>query len=71
MRLKKKRIIAFVVLLAVIGVVNCAPTMPPPPNRVEIVTVKPYPDAVWVAGHWKWSRWYHEWVWVPGHWRRY
>ncbi len=71
MNLKKNRTIAFAVLFAAIGLVNCAATLPPPPNRVEIVAASPYPGAVWVHGHWRWSRWYHQWVWVPGHWRRY
>lgn len=39
----------------------------PPPDRVEVITVRPYRDAVWVRGHYIRER--HRWVWVPGHWR--
>lgn len=72
MILTKKRIIGFAVLCAMTGLISCAATTPPPPpNRVEVVAVRPYYQAAWVAGHWRWARWRHVWVWVPGHWRRY
>ena len=29
---------------------------------------KTFPDAVWIAGHWKWGRKKHDYVWVPGRW---
>jgi len=38
----------------------------PPPDYVEVVTVRPYPRAMWVRGHWVRER--HHWCWVPGHW---
>lgn len=38
----------------------------PPPEYVEVVTVRPYPGAMWVRGHWIRER--HRWCWVPGHW---
>lgn len=41
----------------------------PPPLRTEIVGAVPYPDAVWVAGHWAWKPRYGGYVWIPGHWR--
>ena len=44
---------------------------PAPPLREEVITVAPYPRAVWVPGHWHWNRRFGEYVWVPGHWRRY
>lgn len=53
----------------------------PPPDRVEVISVAPGPNYVWVAGRWEFSnneyRWRHgRWVpiergyhrWVPGHW---
>ena len=41
---------------------------PPPPDRVEVITVAPYRGAVWERGHWaRGPR--HRWVWVSGHWR--
>ena len=55
----------------------------PPVARVEVVPVKPYPRAVWVAGHWRWNhgryvwvpgRWIKRprgWVWRKGHWKKY
>lgn len=39
----------------------------PPPDRVEVITVRPYGGAVWIRGHWMRER--HRWIWVPGHWR--
>jgi hypothetical protein len=38
-----------------------------PPERVEVITVRPYRDAVWIRGHYIRER--HRWLWVPGHWR--
>lgn len=41
---------------------------PPPPPRVEVVTVSPGPEYVWVGGYHRWSgRAYN---WVPGHYER-
>lgn len=42
---------------------------PPPPVRVEVMPVRPYPDAVWVRGYWFRNRRFHRWEWVPGRWR--
>ena len=42
---------------------------PPPPVRVEVVPVAPYPTAVWIRGYWFRDRYRHRWVWLPGHWR--
>jgi hypothetical protein len=39
-----------------------------PPPRVEVVGVRPHPEAVWVPGHWDRSGW--AWVWRPGHWKQ-
>lgn len=41
---------------------------PPPPARVEVVPVVPYPGAIWVGGHWVHYR-HRGWIWVGGHWR--
>lgn len=38
----------------------------PPPDRVEVMTVAPSPDHVWVNGHWQWAG--ASYAWVPGHW---
>lgn len=40
----------------------------PPPPRVEVIGVAPYPGYVWIGGYWTWhapSRSHH---WVPGRW---
>ncbi|MEJ2060708.1 MAG: hypothetical protein P8Y64_09520 [Gammaproteobacteria bacterium] len=37
----------------------------PPPARVEVIGHPPYPDAVWIQGHWMWR---DRWVWNGGHW---
>ncbi len=43
---------------------------PPPPLRADVSPgPKPYPDAVWVAGHWRWAG-DRGWVWVQGRWMR-
>ena len=40
----------------------------PPPARVEVVTERPSPDHVWIAGHW--ARNGDDYVWVSGRWER-
>jgi hypothetical protein len=43
-------------------------TAPPPSKKVVVPTVKPYPNAVWISGHWKWDPRPGKYVWVSGHW---
>jgi hypothetical protein len=38
----------------------------PPPPRVEVIGVAPYPGHVWIGGYWGWSGRAHHWV--PGRW---
>ncbi|MDE3057811.1 MAG: YXWGXW repeat-containing protein [Bacteroidota bacterium] len=40
----------------------------PPPPRHEVVVVRPYPDAVWVPGYYRWR--HHRYVWIHGYWIR-
>ena len=40
---------------------------PPPPARVEVIPVAPYPGAIWVGGYWTHGR--RHYFWVPGHYR--
>jgi hypothetical protein len=40
----------------------------PPPERVEVVSERPYTEAVWIGGHWAESR--GDYVWVSGRWER-
>lgn len=40
----------------------------PPPPRTEVRPAKPYPNAVWISGHWEWNRGRNDFVWVSGHW---
>ena len=42
----------------------------PPPKVVEIKSARTHPKAVWIPGHWKWSRRKQKYVWVKGHWKR-
>jgi len=65
------------VLSMMIGAMACAPLPPvgvvyierrPPPNRVEIVTVAPARDYVWIRGHWRWTG--GDYDWAPGRWER-
>ncbi len=37
----------------------------PPAEQVEVVTVAPSPNHVWIKGHWGWRG---RWVWEPGYW---
>jgi hypothetical protein len=42
--------------------------MPPPPLRVEVVTVRPSPFHIWIAGYWHCDG--RHYAWVAGHWVR-
>lgn len=70
MRTLKRRLLKFsVVLFLGIWLVGCGPTVVvkrPPPARTEVRPAKPYTNAVWVKGHWKWSG--GRYVWVSGYW---
>jgi hypothetical protein len=53
---------------------------PPPVVKVDKKPAKPFPNALWIDGHWAWKRGKYVWisghwvkprpgyVWVPGHW---
>ena len=43
---------------------------PPPPAKVEVISVKPCPRAVWVPGRYVWRGRHRGWVWIPGYWRK-
>jgi len=38
----------------------------PPPEQVEVITVAPSTNHLWIKGHWHWNG--GAWVWNPGHW---
>jgi hypothetical protein len=74
-----------VACLITIHTLACAPAVvvkQPPPARTEVRPAKPWPNAVWIAGHWKWSGGRYVWVsgrwakakrgktWMAGHWAR-
>ena len=43
---------------------------PPPPDRIEVIPVAPYPTAVWIRGYYIRDRYHRRgWIWMPGHWR--
>ena len=64
------------------GCIVTRPVAAPPPPRKEVRIVKPGPNFVWIAGHWKWVMGKYGWVpghwikarpgkvWVPGHWEK-
>ncbi len=60
-------------LLAVLVATGCGgdrhagPPGPPPSDQVEVITVAPAGDYVWINGHWAWHGG-PGYVWVPGHW---
>jgi hypothetical protein len=41
---------------------------PRPPDRVEVITVRPSPEHVWSRGRWEHRG--EAWVWVGGRWER-
>ncbi|WP_394835738.1 hypothetical protein LVJ94_02265 [Pendulispora rubella] len=41
---------------------------PPPPPQVDVITVSPGPDYIWVGGYHRWTG--HGYYWVPGHYER-
>ncbi len=43
-------------------------TREPPPERVEVITVRPSEDMVWIKGHW--SGHGNDYAWTKGHWAR-
>ncbi len=38
----------------------------PPPPRIEVIGVAPYPGHIWIGGYWGWRGGRHDWV--PGRW---
>jgi len=66
--MKKAAYVVILGLIAVIvsGCVVAHPRVAPPQLRAEVVSAKPGPNFVWVAGYWKWSG--GAYVWAPGHW---
>lgn len=69
-------IAAFLMLTLLVSGCSCATRQvvvyeqtPQPPPKVEIISVRPCPKAVWVPGRWVWRGRYRGYVWVPGHWR--
>jgi hypothetical protein len=40
----------------------------PPAERIEVVSVAPSSEHVWVAGHWAWRN--NNYEWEPGRWVR-
>ncbi|MBC8525345.1 MAG: YXWGXW repeat-containing protein, partial [Candidatus Cloacimonetes bacterium] len=72
MRLVKRlsKIILVIVAFTLLEACTIYIPNPPPELVVEIKPVRSYPYAVWIHGHWKWSRRHHRYVWVQGHWKK-
>jgi len=51
------------------GCIVAARPGPPPPDRVEVIGVAPWPGAFWVRGGWRWHEHEGRWGWERGHWR--
>lgn len=41
---------------------------PPPSRKQESPGARPHPDAVWLAGFWRWSQQRTDYQWIAGHW---
>lgn len=53
----------------------------PPAKRVEVRSARPFANAVWIAGYWRWNGNKYVWAkgkwakpkkgkkWIPGHWK--
>jgi hypothetical protein len=84
---EKMKKTALVVLAAFIlgtasGYAATKPRLGPPLLRVEVITLRPGPNHVWVAGYWKWSGLNYAWsegrwvkvkpnrAWAPGKWKQ-
>jgi hypothetical protein len=68
---KSVALLIAIALLAILASGCVAYVRPaPPPPRVEVMDLGPYPAAVWVPGHWQWRPRIGEYVWIPGRWRR-
>jgi|GEM_PF-2822485 len=37
----------------------------------EVVTIQPYPSAIWIPGFWIWDGGHHRYHWRHGYWRRH
>lgn len=46
----------------------CAGTERPPPPKIETPGARPHPDAVWLAGFWRWDVTARIHFWIDGHW---
>ncbi len=42
----------------------------PPPPREEVIVARPYPEAVWIPGYYRWDGRHRDYVWVEGRWGR-
>lgn len=67
----KTMILACILIFVSFSLENCASRVvyvrkAPPSRRVEVKSVKPYANAVWISGYWKWNGRKH--IWVSGHW---
>ena len=40
----------------------------PPPPRVEVIGVAPYPGYIWIGGYWVWEGGAYQWA--PGRWEQ-
>ena len=72
-----RRLVKSVVMLGLVTSMACAYNQPPgtrvvyiarrpPVARVEVISVRPGPSYVWMAGYWGWGG--VDYYWVPGRW---
>lgn len=73
------------ICIIILIICGCGPAIVmtrPPASRTEVRPVKPYANAVWIDGYWKWSGGRYVWVlgywtqsrpgktWIPGYWQQ-
>ncbi|GAB4417370.1 MAG: hypothetical protein OHK0032_13410 [Thermodesulfovibrionales bacterium] len=66
----RKIALTLVMVIALSTITGCVAEIrtPPPPARVEVRPVAPFPDAVWIDGYWDFR--HGGWVWIDGYWER-
>ena len=72
-RYQQPVLLVSVLCFFLVTVLGCAPAVvvkEPPAPRVETQPPQPFPNSVWIDGHWQWNASANDFVWVSGHWAK-